>query len=201
MPPRPVTLNSGAATFYVQPGSLAKGADTLTVTYTPDSNSASSYAASRGTATITITSPGSANVSVTINTLADRHKISPYIYGINTTNVNNISGVSPKLVRFGGNATSDYNWKSFTYNSGGDWFFEDFGLPSSNGNINDSVQLVKYTVNAGSRILTTMPTLDWVAKDKPAIGAIPSRRMGPSARSIPTIPMRAMDRNPTARRA
>ena len=160
-----VTLNSGAATFYVQPGSLAKGADTLTVTYTPDSNSASSYAASRGTATITITSPGSANVSVTINTLADRHQISPYIYGINTTNVNNISGVSPKLVRFGGNATSDYNWKSFTYNSGGDWFFEDFGLPSSNGNINDSVQLVKYTVNAGSRILTTMPTLDWVAKE------------------------------------
>ena len=160
-----VKLNSGAATFYVQPGSLAMGADTLTVTYTPDSNSSSAYAASTGTAGITITSPGSANVAVSINTLANRHQISPYIYGINTANANNISGMAPALVRWGGNQTSNYNWKSFTYNSGGDWFFEDFGLPNSIGNISDSVLLVKYTVNAGSRILTTMPTLDWVAKE------------------------------------
>jgi hypothetical protein len=160
-----VTLNSGSATFYVQPGSLAKGADTLTVYYTPDSKSASAYAASTGTAAIAITSPGSTKVAVSINTLANRHQISPYIYGINTANANNISGMAPALVRWGGNQTSNYNWKAFTYNSGGDWFFEDFGLPSSNGNINDSVQLVKYAVNAGSRILTTMPTLDWVAKE------------------------------------
>jgi hypothetical protein len=59
-----VTLNSGLATFYVQPGSLAMGADTLTVTYTPDSTSASNYTVSTGTANITMTSPGSTNVSL-----------------------------------------------------------------------------------------------------------------------------------------
>ena len=75
-----------------------------------------------------MTSPGSASVAVSINTLANRHLISPYIYGINTTNINNISGMAPALVRCGGNQTSDYNWKTFTYNSGGDWYFED--LPS-----------------------------------------------------------------------
>ncbi len=159
-----VTLNSGAATFYVQPGSLAMGADTLTVTYTPDSNSLATYAASVGTANITIPSPGSTNVTVTINSLANRHQISPYIYGINTLNQSDITNLSPAFVRFGGNEASDYNWKLFTYNSGSDWFFEDFGLGNSNGTPVDSVAMTRYAVNAGSQMLTTMPTLGWVAR-------------------------------------
>src|ERR1017187_5280139 len=159
-----VTLNSGAATFYVQPGSLALSADTFTVNYTPDSSSSSTYAASTGTANITITSPGSTNVTVTINTLANRHQISPYIYGINTLNQSDIINLSPAFVRFGGNEASDYNWKLFTYNSGSDWFFEDFGLGNSNGPPVDSVAMTRYAVNAGSQMLTTMPTLGWVAR-------------------------------------
>jgi Glycoside hydrolase family 44 len=160
-----VTLNSGAATFYVQPGSLAKGSDTLTVTYTPDSSSSASYAMSTGTASMTITSPGITNVTVNINTLANRHQISPYIYGINTLNSSDITNLSPGFVRFGGNEASDYNWKLFTYNAGGDWFFEDFGLNDSNGKGIDSVAMTHYAVNAGSQMLTTMPMLGWVAKE------------------------------------
>jgi len=154
-----VTLNSGSANFYVQPGSLAKGADTLTVTYAPDSQSSSTYTASTGTANITITSPGSTNVTVTINALASRHQISPYIYGINSTTPADITNLSPGFVRFGGNEASNYNWKLFTYNAGGDWFFEDFSLGT------DSVALTQSTVNAGSHMLTTMPMLGWVAKE------------------------------------
>jgi hypothetical protein len=160
-----VALNSGAATFYIQPGSLAMGADTLTVTYTPDSNSSSTYAASAGTGNITMTSPGSTNVTVNINTLTNRHWISPYIYGINSMNDNDITNLSPAFVRFGGNEASNYNWKLFTYNAGGDWFFEDFNLEGSNGHSADSVALTQYTVNAGSHMLTTMPMLGWVAKE------------------------------------
>ncbi len=155
-----LTLSSGAATFYIQPGSLATGANTLTVTYTPDAASASEYGISTGSANVTLTSPGSKNVSVAINTLADRHLISPYIYGVNTMNTNNISSMEPTLVRFGGNEASNYNWTLFTYNAGGDWFFEDFGL----GGV-DSVQLTSATVGAGSHMLTTMPMLDWVARE------------------------------------
>lgn len=158
-----VTLNSGKATFYIQPGSLAEGADTLTVTYVPDSGS-SSYATSTGTAELTLTSPGTTNVTVSINTLANRHLISPYIYGVNTSNINNVKGENPTLVRFGGNAASDYNWKLFTYNAAADWFFEDYGLGNTGGLIPDSVQLTSDTVGAGSHMLTTMAMLDWVAK-------------------------------------
>ena len=160
-----VTLSSGAATFYVQPGLLAKGADTLTISYTPDSASSSTYATATGTASITIASPGSTNVTATISTLANRHQISPYIYGLNTLTQSDITNLSPALVRFGGNETSDYNWKLFTYNSGSDWFFEDFGLnDSSTGKGIDSVQLTKFAVDSGSQMLTTMPMLGWVAR-------------------------------------
>ena len=76
------------------------GADTLRVTYTPDSASASTYAASTGMANLTITAPGSIGVAVAIDTLANRHQISPYIFGINTSNRNNITGMAPALIRW-----------------------------------------------------------------------------------------------------
>jgi hypothetical protein len=155
-----VVLSSGAATFYVQPSSLAQGSDTLTVTYTPDTYSTSIYAPSTGTVDMAITSPGSTNIAVTINTLANRHQISPYVYGINSMNESDISNLSPAIVRFGGNEATNYNWKLFTYNAGGDWYYEDFGL----GGV-DSVALTQNTVNSGSHMLTTMPMLNWVAKE------------------------------------
>jgi Glycoside hydrolase family 44 len=153
------SLNNGSATFYVQPGWLAQGTDTLTVTYTPDSSSSSKYASTTGTQAITISAPGSTSVAVTINTLGNRHLISPYIYGINTLTPSDITNLSPKLARFGGNETSDYNWKLLTYNSGSDYYFSDFGL----GGV-DSVQLTKFAVGSGSQMLTTMPMLGWVAQ-------------------------------------
>ncbi|MES1189841.1 MAG: glycoside hydrolase family 44 protein [Steroidobacter sp.] len=158
-------LNNGSANFYIQPGALAQGADTLTATYTPDSSSSSQYSTATGTTAITITTPGKTNITVNIDTLANRHQISPYIYGINTANKNNISGMKPALVRWGGNQTSVYNWKLFTYNAGADWFFEDFGLSNTNGNSNDSVALTQYTMSQGSHMLTTMPMLNWVAAE------------------------------------
>jgi len=153
-----LSLNNGNATFYIQPGWLAQGSAAFTVTYTPDANSASTYSSSTGTSDLTITSPGSTNVTLNINTNANRHLISPYIYGINSLTPSDITNLSPGLVRFGGNQTTNYNWKLFTYNSGGDWYYQDFGL----GGV-DSVALTQHTTNTGSHMLTTMPMLDWVA--------------------------------------
>ena len=151
-------LNSGTANFYLQPGTLPMGADTLAVNYTPDATSSGIYLTSQGTAGVTVTAPGSRNVAVSINTLANRHLISPYIYGVNTWDLSGISGLSPVLIRFGGNTASVYNWKLDATNSGGDWYFE------SHGSGVDSVQMTQKVVQSGSHMLTTMPMLDWVAK-------------------------------------
>jgi hypothetical protein len=50
-----VALSSGSATINVPAGSLATGSDTLTVTYTPDTASSSTYNSASGTSPVTVT--------------------------------------------------------------------------------------------------------------------------------------------------
>jgi len=60
------TLNSGAAAFNIPANSLSPGADTLTVTYTPDSLSSSIYNSATGTASETVATPGPTASTVTV---------------------------------------------------------------------------------------------------------------------------------------
>ena len=53
----PVTLSNGGAAINVAAGLLAVGTDTLTVSYTPDSNSSSTYNSSTGSSSVTVTLP------------------------------------------------------------------------------------------------------------------------------------------------
>ena len=163
---RPTKLDSGSAIFYLAPGALAKGTDALTANYTPDAASQSRYLAATGTALITITAPGIVDATVDIDALSNRHEISRFIYGINASKFDTIKGLSPGLVRWGGNQTSDYNWKTFTYNSGGDWFFTDYSLGDNQVYIGDSILHINYVQSTGSHVLTTMPTLGWVAREQ-----------------------------------
>jgi subtilase family serine protease len=59
------TLSSGVGTIVIPANTLVVGADTLTATYTPDSNSSPTYASSTGAASITVTSLESPPVVVT----------------------------------------------------------------------------------------------------------------------------------------
>jgi hypothetical protein len=65
------------------------------------------------------------------------------------------------VVRWGGNATSRYNWKLFTYNSANDYYYEDFNY-SEIGDA-DSAKFITDVKNAGSHALMTMVMLPWVA--------------------------------------
>lgn len=49
------TLNCGGASINIPAGSLSKGSDTLTATYTPDTGSSELYTSATGTATVTVT--------------------------------------------------------------------------------------------------------------------------------------------------
>jgi hypothetical protein len=51
------TLSGGIATIDIPAGSLATGSDTLTVTYTPDAGSTSTYNSATGTAPVTVGTP------------------------------------------------------------------------------------------------------------------------------------------------
>jgi YVTN family beta-propeller protein len=61
-----IDLVSGAATISIPAGSLNEGADTLTVAYTPDANSAPIYDSTTGTCVVTVTASPLSTPAITI---------------------------------------------------------------------------------------------------------------------------------------
>src|SRR5580698_8528903 len=108
------------------------------------------------------TTHSTTSVSVTIDALSNRHAISEYVYGgAYPQSASAISDSGLTLVRWGGDATSRYNWKLFTDNAANDYYFEDFG--STEINDGSSTQFISDVKSAGSHPLMTMVMLPWVA--------------------------------------
>jgi hypothetical protein len=111
----------------------------------------------------TATKSPTTSVNVMVDVLGDRHTISPYVYGGSYPKDSpTISDSGLTVVRWGGNATSRYNWKTFTNNAAADWYFEDFGYTEIGDG--DSVKYIQDVKAAGSNPLMTMVMLPWVAK-------------------------------------
>jgi subtilase family serine protease len=62
----PATLASGSASISISAGSLVVGNDTLTASYTPDSNSSATYADATSSQSVTVTNPSNATPTVTV---------------------------------------------------------------------------------------------------------------------------------------
>jgi len=104
-------------------------------------------------------------VNVTVDVLVNRHAISPYVYGgAYPKDAATITDSGLSVVRWGGNATSRYNWKTFTNSAAADWYFEDF--PYTEIGDGDSIKYIQDVKAAGSHPIMTMPMLPWVAKAK-----------------------------------
>ena len=65
-----------------------------------------------------------------IDAAADQHPISPYIYGLNFADPAFAAEIRLPVNRWGGNATTRYNWQNDTSNRASDWFFEN--IPNDN---------------------------------------------------------------------
>ena len=67
----------------------------------------------------------SSSVHVTVDVLANRHVISPYVYGVNfPSNTAYVTDSGATFVRWGGNASTRYNWLNFATNAAADWYFQ-----------------------------------------------------------------------------
>jgi len=107
--------------------------------------------------------PSTVNINVTVDALSNRHPISSYVYGgAYPQDAPTITDSGLTVVRWGGNSTSRYNWKLFTYNAANDWYYEDFDYSEIGDG--DSSKFITDVKNAGSHPLMTMVMLPWVAK-------------------------------------
>jgi hypothetical protein len=112
--------------------------------------------------------PPDAN-TVVVDVLQNRHPISPLIYGVNfPANVSYVTDSGATLVRWGGNASTRYNWKNFDTNAANDWYFINRTMDDSNSLYQDSRNFVSSIANAGAVPIMTIGMLPWVAKDATA---------------------------------
>jgi len=104
-----------------------------------------------------------ANITVQVDAAADRHAISPLIYGVAFASSNQLKDLNVTLNRSGGNATTRYNWKTNASNHASDWYFESLEEDGS-GPGGSADEFISDSKNGGAQPLITMPIIGWVAK-------------------------------------
>jgi len=108
--------------------------------------------------------PPVAGPALSVNAAADRHAISPYIYGMNFANEDLAQELGLPLRRWGGNHTSRYNWQLDITNQGMDWYFENYQEDPAHTRLE---QFLEQDLRTGARSLVTMPLIGWTPKDDP----------------------------------
>ncbi|MES2935041.1 MAG: glycoside hydrolase family 44 protein [Pseudomonadota bacterium] len=120
---------------------------------------------------LTAFGPQSANalnpaVTVSIDVNANRHAISPQIYGLAYASSAQLLDLNVQLNRYGGNAATRYNWLQNADNRGFDWYFESIGDDSAvAGERGD--RFIAQNKSAGADSMITIPMIDWIAKVGP----------------------------------
>jgi hypothetical protein len=124
-----------------------------------------------------------ATITVTVDPGADRHPISPLIYGVNFGDDSQAARMRWPVRRWGGNATTRYSWQDDVSNHASDWFF--YNLPNDNPNPQNlpsgsaSDGFVTTTRGAAGEPLITVPTIGWTPIDRTRRWGFSVARYGP----------------------
>ncbi len=124
---------------------------------------------------------------LTIDGSANRHPISPYIYGIADTGPD--AGLANELKwplnRWGGDAATRYNWKLDMSNSGGDWFFM---VQGGNGGPSGAPdKMIDASKGWGGRALITIPYIDYINSATTTDCTFPVSIFGPQQKVNPFV--------------
>ena len=131
---------------------------------------------------------GATTPSLSVNATAERHAISPYIYGIaNGLDATFAEEIKLPNTRWGGDAASRYNWEQDSSNSGGDWYFTG-GSGTSNPKAGASVdEMINTYKAAGTKSLVTIPIIPYVNKTSEYNCSYPTNRYGAQSGTNPYI--------------
>ncbi len=150
-------LGSGAAIDYIHWFNATDGAQPIF--YLDDI----AFVAS-GLPTPTPVPPG-IGPALQVDVNAGRHPISPYIYGMNFADESLAGELRLPVRRWGGNATTRYNWQTDTSNHASDWFFEN--IPNDNANPaalpdgSETDRFVDQDRRTGTATILTVPLIGW----------------------------------------
>lgn len=99
-----------------------------------------------------------------------RHPISAFIYGMNFADEALATALRLPVRRWGGNATTRYNWRTDTSNRASDWYFEnipnDHPNPAALPDGSSSDRFVEENQRAGAATLLTVPLIGWTPRGR-----------------------------------
>ena len=102
--------------------------------------------------------------ALSVDVMADRHPISPDIYGMNDNPWDPALGkeIGVPVSRWGGDATTRYNWEVDASNAGADWYFMAGGGKSTLTPGASADEFVSKIKSVGGKALLTIPVLDYI---------------------------------------
>lgn len=101
-------------------------------------------------------------VTISVDASANRHAISPNVYGVAYGDSTTLAQLNVPLNRLGGNNTSRYNWQLNADNRAADWYFESIGYSSAvAGEVADT--FISNSQATGAEAMVTIPMIGWVA--------------------------------------
>ncbi|MEU9004111.1 glycoside hydrolase family 44 protein, partial [Streptomyces sp. NPDC048551] len=112
------------------------------------------------------TAAATAGPAITVDATSGQHTIDPHIYGMNFPDEALAKELRLPLGRWGGNATSRYNYKLDAYNAGSDWYFEDLHYNNDTASLPAGSQANKFVEQnrrTGTDTLMTVPMIGWTA--------------------------------------
>jgi hypothetical protein len=121
--------------------------------------------------------------ALTVDPAVGRHPISRYVYGMNFTDASLAKELRLPVDRWGGNATTRYNYRNDTSNRASDWYFEnipnDVSDPSTLPDGSSADQFVEKDRAAGTMTIMTVPLIGWVPKAREKACGFSVAKYGP----------------------
>jgi hypothetical protein len=134
-------------------------------------------------------SPGfvPAPTTIAVDAAADRHAISPLIYGVAFASQAQLLALNAPINRSGGNGMTRYNWRLNASNHAADWYFESIGDKEATPGA-EADSFVESSKAAGAQPMLTVPMLGWVATLGPNRKTLPGfsvAKYGPQQKTDP----------------
>jgi hypothetical protein len=103
-------------------------------------------------------------VAISVDANANRHPISPNIYGLAFATTQDLAVTNFTMNRSGGNGTSTYNWQINASNHASDWYFESIlDSPETPGYDGDNFITQTRAGNANAQAMLTIPMVPYLA--------------------------------------
>ena len=127
-----------------------------------------------------------------VNLASGRHAISRYIYGMNFAGTKLERMLRLPVVRWGGNATTRYNYLLDTANHASDWYFENIPNPVANPkalpNGSSADRFIGQNRADGAASLITVPLIGWTPKSRALSCGFSIKKYGKQQASDPYNP-------------